>query len=508
MNRRSSPESIFTSRRALLKAAGGCGLMTNTSLMATLLNLQATKSVMAAESNPTGYKAIVCLFLLGGNDSYNMLIPNGGDATSGEYGDYHTVRGGYDDGASNPGGLALEQSTLVPIAGPDSRPFGLHPGMASETGADPMADPSTTGVARLYNDGKLGFVSNVGSLIEPTTRAQYNARAGLPLGLFSHADLQRHWMTGFPQSRSKITGWGGRMADLLQDTNTNPSVSMNISVNGMNLFQTGSDVVPYAIGNNGATVVSGYSLGLSGLGRQDRMYARSIDNILDQTYSDLLAQSFAQAHRNSTDAAISFNTATSAIDINTEFANENPSSQLKMVAKVIGARAALGQTRQIFFVTNGGWDNHAGLIAAQQINLAEVSRAIKSFYDATVELGVENDVVLFTASDFARTLGTNGQGSDHAWGGNQIVCGGSVDGGQLYGRFPTSLLTPVDSFAGDLNVGGSRGRLIPTTSVDEMAADLSMWFGIGNNQDLETVIPNIRNFFSTGGTTGPLGLFA
>lgn len=504
MNRNNN-ESIFTSRRALLKAAGGCGLMTNTSLMATLLNLQATKATMAAETNPTGYKAIVCLFLLGGNDSYNMLTPYDGTSTSGEYGDYYSVRGGFDDGTNNPGGLALEQSTLVPIAGPDSRTFGLHPGMASEAGADPTADPSTTGVARLYNDGNLSFVCNVGSLIAPTTRAEYDARTGLPLGLFSHADLQRHWMTGFPQSRSQITGWGGRMADLLQSTNTNPSVSMNISVNGMNLFQTGNDVVPYAIGNNGATIVNGYNVDITQLGRQDRMYKRCIDNIMDQTYTDLLAKSFAEATRSSTDAAISFNNATSAVNITTPFASENPSDQLEMVAKVIGAREALGQTRQIFFVTNGGWDNHNNLIAAHNTNLPEISRAVKSFYDATVELGVQDDVVLFTASDFARTLGTNGQGSDHAWGGNQIVAGGSVDGGKFFGDYPTSLLSPTDSFVGNLDLG--RGRLIPTMSVDEMAADLSMWFGISNNQDLEAVIPNIRNFYSSGASTAPLGLF-
>lgn len=460
--------------------------------------------MMAAESNPTGYKAIVCLFLLGGNDSYNMLIPNGGDASTGEYGDYHEIRGGYDDGTNNPGGLALEQSTLVPITGPDSRSFGLHPGMAAEEGADPMTDPTDTGVAKLYKDGNLSFVCNVGSLVAPTTRAQYNARTGLPLGLFSHADLQRHWQTGFPQSRSQITGWGGRMSDLLQGTNTNPSVSMNISVNGMNIFQTGADVVPYAIGSGGATTVYGYNTNLNALGRQDRTYKRSIDSILDQTYTDLLAKSFAESHRNSTDAAIEFNNATSAVNLTTPFANENPSNQLKMVAKCIGARAALGQTRQVFYVTNGGWDNHNNVITAHETNLPEISRAVKSFYDATVELGIQDDVVLFTASDFARTLTTNGQGSDHAWGGNQIVCGGSVDGGKFFGDYPTSLLNPQDSFAGNLNLG--RGRLIPTTSVDEMAADLAMWFGINNNQDLEAVIPNIREFHSAGGGA-PLGLF-
>ncbi|MEM6468693.1 MAG: DUF1501 domain-containing protein [Planctomycetota bacterium] len=502
-------ETVFNSRRALLKAAGGCGLMTNTSLMATLLNLQATKAVMASESNPTGYKAIVCLFLTGGNDSYNMLTPYDGTSSSGEYGDYFLSRGGFDDGTpATDGGLALEQSSLVPISGPDSRTFGLHPGMASEEFADgvtPPTDPGQRGVAKLYNDGNLAFVCNVGSLIYPITRDQYNSNVGRPVGLFSHADLQRHWQTGFPQSRSKITGWGGRMADLLQDTNTNETVSMNISVSGMNLYQTGEVVVPYAIGTGGATLVQGYSPGLTTGNRQDRMFTRGFDNIFDQTYTELLSKTFSEANRNSTDAALGFNEAANSVQIETPFANEGPSNHLRMIARVIGARQQLGQSRQIFFVTFGGWDNHTNLINAQNNNLPRVSRAIKSFYDATVELGVQDDVALFTVSDFARTLGTNGQGSDHGWGGNQIVCGGSVDGGKFFGKYPTSLLSPTDQTVGNLNLG--RGRLIPTMSVDEMAADIAMYFGIPNNTDLETVIPNIREFYASGGTNAPLGLF-
>lgn len=497
---RESNESIFTSRRALLKAAGGCSVMANTSLMATLLNLQATKAAMAAETNPTGYKAIVCLFLFGGFDSYNMLVPRDGDSTTGGYGNYHASRGGYNDGTNNPGGLALEQSSLVPITGPSSSEFGLHAGFAAEQGAAAGADPTTTGVAGLYNAGNLAFVNNIGSLVERTDRTTYNARTNLPLGLFSHADLQRHWQTGVPDSRSQVTGWGGRMADLMQSTNQNPSVSMNISVNGMNLYQTGGAVVPYAIGNSGATVVSGYRQGLVGGGYPDRMFTRAMDNILDQTYNDLLAKSFADTTRKSVDAAFSFNEAVNAVDLTTDFASENPSNQLEMVAKCIGAREDLGQTRQIFFVSNGGWDMHNNLIAGQEGKMPSISRALKSFYDATVELGIENDVTLFTASDFARTLGTNGQGSDHGWGGNHILMGGGVGGGTMYGDFPDQ----VDS--NPLNLG--RGRMIPTTAVDELAAELAMWFGVANNQDLVDILPNIRNFVAAGGTSGPLGILS
>ncbi|WP_436717700.1 DUF1501 domain-containing protein [Roseiconus lacunae] len=497
MNR--TPQDFMrTSRRNLLKAAGGaCGMMTNTSLLATLLNLQATKSLVAA-TDTSGYKALVCLFLNGGNDSYNMLIPNEGNATTGEYGDYYSIRGGFDDGVSNEGGLAIEQSALVPIVGPQSRSFGLHPGMAAEQGVDPIE--TNAGVAKLYNDGNLAFVCNIGAMSQPTTRADYDARVNLPLGLFSHADLQRHWQTSFPQSRNQVNGWGGRLADLLSSTNGNPSVSMNISVSGMNLFQTGVDVVPYAIGTGGATQVYGYVPGLSGGGIQDRMFTRAFDNYLNETYSDLLAKSFSHAQRDSTDAALAFNNATNSVSINTDFADESPSNHLKMIARVIGARQQLGQGRQIFFVNLGGWDNHTNLLDAHMTNLPRVSRAIKSFYDAMVDLEIENDVTLFTASDFARTLSTNGQGSDHAWGGHQIVCGGAVNGGTFYGDYP-ELTT-----SNNLNIG--RGRLIPTMSVDQLAAEIAMWFGVGNDQDLETILPNIREFYASSETQGPLGLFS
>lgn len=491
-------------RRKLLKAMAGCGMMTNASVMATLLNLQATKALAA--DNTSDYKALVCVFMFGGNDSFNMLMPRDGTATSGEYGDYHTVRGGYDDGTNNTGGLALEQSTLLPITGPNGRGFGVHPGMPE--------------VQSLYNTNKLAFVANCGSLNRPTTRDEFNANTvgARPLGLFSHSDHQRHWMTGVPNTRSQVTGWGGKMADLLAGTNDNDTISMNISTAGVNLFQAGDSVVPYTIGlgnnnaNNGplgndpATVVSNYFADPTQTSNfQNRIFSRTTNSILSQTYTNLLAQSLADTNRNSIDAAFEFNQAVNNVTINTSFENESLSRSLRVVAKVIGAQSVLKQSRQVFFVSIGGWDNHSGLITAQNNNLPKVSKAIGSFYDAMVELQCQDDVTLFTASDFARTLGTNGQGSDHAWGSNQIVCGGKVDGGKIYGDYPTSLLNPVDSFAGNLNLG--RGRMIPTTSVDAMSAELAMWFGISNNQDLETMLPQIREFHSAGGTTGPLNMF-
>ena len=506
-------ESTAHRRRTLLKAMAGCGMMTNTSLLATLVNLQATRALAA--DNTGGYKALVCLFLLGGNDSYNMLAPYDGTTTSGEYGDYHEVRGGFDDGNNNPGGLALERSTLLQIGGPNGRNFGIHPGMPE--------------LQTLYNNNKLAFVSNVGSLNRPITRTEYNANTNQarPLGLFSHADHQRHWMTSVPNTRSQLEGWGGKMADLLKSTNSNQAVSMSISTNGVNLFQAGENNAysiglgqnnlndPDTLGNNPATVVSNYypDLNASGTGDiQNRIFTRNMNSLfpkpddpLGHVYSNLLAESLANTSRQSVDAAIDFNGAVNNVVLQTPFDNEALSRRMRVIAKVIGAQAALGQQRQVFFVAIGGWDNHSNLIPAQEVNLPRVSRAVGSFYNAMVELGCENDVTLFSSSDFARTLGTNGQGSDHAWGSNQFVVGGSVDGGKIYGSYPTSLLNPVDPVVGNLNLG--RGRMIPTTSVDVMAAELAMWFGISNGSDLETMLPQIREFYSSSATDSPLGMF-
>lgn len=500
------------SRRSILKAAAaGCGMMTHTSVMSTILNLQATKAAVAA-TNTTGYKALVCLFFFGGNDSYNMVVPrnNASSTNPNEYDDYAASRGGYDDGTNNPGGLALQEQSLLAINDPTNlsgRSFGLHPGLGNEARVYDASNNLISGgdlglgggVAKLYQDGNLSFIGNIGSLVRPTTRTDYNNQSNLPLGLFSHADLQRHWMTGAPHTRSQITGWGGRISDLFQSTNLNPAVSMNISLNGVNIFQTGGSVVPYAIGQNGATQVSYYNTG----NLQNRMFKKNIDSMLDQTYSDLLAKSLAESHRGSIDAAIEFNQQTSSVVLDTPFDADSLSQRMKKIAQVIGASSALQQTRQVFFVSVGGFDNHANLLPAQENLMPQISRALKSFYDATVELGCANDVLTFTASDFARTLGTNGQGSDHAWGGVHMVMGGEVSGGQMFGDYPTSLVSPIDPVYGNLNLG--RGRLIPTTSVDQMAAEMAMWFGVNDATDLKTVLPNIESFYQYNANTPPMG---
>lgn len=462
-------------RRHFMK--GTCGAMTSTSFLSTLMNLQATKTAVAAASNFTDYKALVCVFHHGGNDSFNMLAPY----DDGEYNDYVSVRSGLalskDPTANAPEG------ELLSVMGPGGRKFGVHHGMPE--------------FKQLYDTGKLAFVSNVGSLIQPTTLQDYRSQSGLPLGLFSHSDEQRHWQTCVPQSRTQITGWAGRMADMLNDqVNSNPAVSMNIAVGHNNILQVGDNVIPYVISHRGgAQLVSGYN----GTNTFNRIMTRAIDSQLQQIYTDLLEQAYASRSRNAIDAALEFNQAVNSVMLSTQFPDTSLGHQLMMTAKTIAARQQLGQTRQIFLVERGGWDHHSNLKNSQAAMLPEVSQALSAFYAATEELKVAAEVTTFSISDFSRTLTQNGSnGSDHAWGANHYVMGGAVQGGSIYGDYPTSLAQ-----GNPLDVG--RGRLIPTTSVDQYAAELAMWFGIGNGADLESILPNIRNFHSAGSSTSPLG---
>jgi uncharacterized protein (DUF1501 family) len=463
--------------------------MSSVSMAATFLNLQATRA-MANESNPNDFKSLVCVFLNGGNDSFNMLAVKGN-----EYADYSTARGGVSNG-----GIAIDEDQLVGISGPSNRQFGLHPGLVQDLTPAGSASGGR-GIKGLYDNGKLAFLANVGSLIRPTTNSSYQAQSNLPLGLFSHSDLQRHWMTAIPQDRAQLKGWGGRMSDILRSCNDPSSISMNISLSGVNIFQTGGDVFPYSIGTGGATPVNNHFANVNDTGnRQFRVFSQIQNSLLNQTYSNLMSQTLADTHRVSLEAAIEFNQAVNNVAINTAFHTEGLSQQMRKIAQVIGARSQLGQRRQVFFVQLGGFDNHANLMTDHGNLMPVLSRALSSFYQATVELGVANDVVTFTASDFARTLSSNGQGSDHAWGGNQIVMGGEVAGGTIHGNYPRSLSNPVDSSGETINVG--RGRLIPTTSVDQFASALATWFGVPANR-LNDVLPNLANFSSS----SPLNLF-
>jgi uncharacterized protein (DUF1501 family) len=490
------------SRRQMLKSAvGGCAALTNTSLISTILNMSATNTVVAQNAGLGGYKAMVCLFLFGGNDGYNLLSPATGTDTTGERGDYVFARGGVNS-AGNGAALALPASTATRITDTASgRQFMLH--------------PAATEMKALYDADKLSFIGNIGSLVQPTTRGQYDANSNLPLGLFSHSDLQQHWMTSVPQSRSQVTGWAGRMADLVAASpasTMNSRISMNMSLGSVNLMQTGGSVIPYVVTDGGAQEVGWYGQTWT----QAKIFTTMTDDYLTRSYSNLLEKTFAQQNSIALNAAIEYNLAANSNAVkalvDSHFPTGNTGTQLqrelRAVARSIAASGAvsgitptIGQTRQSFFVSNHGYDMHANLINDHVDRLGEVSEALKNFQDCIDALGLTEQVVLFSASDFARTLNSNGQGSDHAWGSVSFVMGGPVKPKTVLG-YPMSL-RPNANGSNPLDLG--RGRLIPTISVDSLACELAMWYGVPNDNNMTVLLPNIRNF-APAGTTYPLGI--
>jgi uncharacterized protein (DUF1501 family) len=452
-----------------------CAAVTASPLISTLLNLDMTNVIADTGLPATGtadddYKALVCLMLAGGNDSFNMLVPAG----VGEYDEYATTR-------SN---LALPRAQLASLNGThQGKRFGLHPGMAD--------------AAALYNQGDLAFVANVGTLIEPTTLTDYNnGRVRVPDGLFSHSDQIMHWQTSVPDSRS-ATGWGGRVADILSPLNRSSRISMNISLAGMNVFQNGNDSVSYAItaAGNGSVEPMAYPDDNPTLAAIARTCVR---NRLDAQYTNLFQQTFATITAGAIDASRDFATAVEGQTLTTPFSNTALSQDFQMVARTIAARATLGARRQTFFILMGGYDHHNELLNSQAGMLPLVNNALKEFNTAMREIGMHDKVTTFTVSDFARTLTSNGRGTDHAWGGNHLVMGGAVNGGQIYGTYPDLGLGSI------LDTG--RGRLIPTLSTDEYFAELALWFGVQPNQ-LDLIFPNLSRFYQVNGTP-PLGLFS
>jgi len=472
------------SRRQFIGQAN-CAAVGTASLLSSLLSLRLTAGAASA-SNFTDYKALVCLFLNGGNDSFNMLVPRQQSA----YNEYEQVRGGV--GGS---GLAIPRANLHQItsslqntpAGAGYSDFGIHPDLPY--------------LKTLYDQGDLAFVSNVGSLIEPTSLVQYNdGSKPLPEGLFSHPDHQIHWQTLVPQVRGTAPkGWGGRMAEVMSHANQQSNISMNISLSGANVLQSGTTTVPYITDPGGVIELNKYGPNTS-LG-QDPILSLAVDDILGHHYQSIYSKTLAQANRNSIDASVAFKTALDSLS--TPFDPSAISSEtqtyqrLSMVSKIMEARTALSMNRQVFFVERGGWDHHNELLDPQSGLFIELNEAIEIFWTAIQSMGLENNVVLYTASDFGRTLTSNGSGSDHAWGGNHFIISGSANGGEIYGKYPDLAL---DNSSTDLG----RGRILPTTSVDAYMAELANWYGVPQSE-ISTVIPNINNF-SFSNPNSPLGI--
>ena len=437
-------------RRTFLNAAGSSALLRLTTAAAPVV---AAGSVDASAAED--YRALVCVFMFGGNDGFNMVVPR----SDAEYGVY----------AASRQNLAVAQDELLainPING-SGVDFGLHPSMATMQG--------------LFESGRAAFVSNVGPLVEPTTKDDFfNRSVVLPPQLFSHNDQQDQWQSlkGVNQSD---TGWAGRVADVLSADVTGQLLPTNLSTFGTNLLQSGSATVPYVMGPGGPLPFLGF--GEDGLLLEQRL---AFERVIAADYTSIFERAFAGVQQRAVATADLVNEAlTNAPALTTVFPASVLGQQLTTVARLIASRETLEMKRQVFFLAVGGFDTHDDQLLNQPTLLGDVSDSIAAFFDATVELGVADCVTTFTQSDFGRTLTSNGDGTDHAWGSNHIVVGDAVLGQDMYGTYPSLDL------GGELDVGG--GRIIPTTSADQYVATLANWIGVAA-EDLPGITPHIGNF--------------
>lgn len=482
-------------RRNFLKT-GGCAAMTSFPFLSGILDLAMMNNLAARQAAlDNDYKALVCIGLSGGLDSFNMLVPSGD-----KYDEYEATRGV----------LALPQQDLLAIdnMNNDGRDYGLHPSMSR--------------LQSLYQAGNMAFLANVGTLIAPIAdaNAYTNQTVPIPPYIYSHVDQYKQWQTSVPQ-HNDAKGWGGRIADVLDGIHNQSNISMNISLSGYNIFQNGDQTIEYGIndfGNGAVNLNLPYSPQNAGFIRV--LQDTAMNNILQRTYSNIFEQTFASTMKSTLDHNLEFSsTLATSTPLTTEFSDNPLSTKLKMVARTIKAykeRSQLDinrQNRQIFFINFGGvegissFDMHGNLSPRLAENLALIDTALHEFYTALGEIEATQEVTTFTISDFGRTLTTNGNiGSDHAWGGNHLIMGGAVNGGNIYGTYPDLYLDN-----NPLNIS-SRGVMIPTTSTDEYFAELALWFGVppGDFSDGQGggVFPNITNFYSPNPSDGPIGFMS
>lgn len=443
--------SHLPSRRAFLRRQAALASMGVAAPWA--LNL-ASISAASAQTAGDDYRALVCVYLAGANDNHNTVVPL--DPTT--HAKYLAIRNA----------IALPLSELagtevVPTnPWPDGRRMALHPALM----------PLKT----LFDEGRVAMAMNVGTMTGPITLAQYKSgQGGRPPKLFAHNDQTATWLSGGLDSP---TGWGGRIADLVLADNGNAGLFTAITTSG-GLFLTGSNATAYQIGNNGSLQV-------------DRVFGSdastaAIKRLMQKSSAQLFEETHAAVARSSITADLRVRSALSSPG-SLVFPTTGLGQQLQVVARMIAARSTLGAKRQVFYVSLGGWDMHDNLIANHPNRLGEVAGAMKAFYDATVALGVADKVTTFTASDFGRTLSSNGDGSDHGWGSYHFVMGGGVNGKRWVGQLPAMAVNGPD------DVGG--GRLLPAISVDQYGATLARWFGV-SDQAMPDVFPRIRSYNSS-----------
>jgi uncharacterized protein (DUF1501 family) len=461
-------------RRAFLARAGQLALAGTAAPLA--LNLAALGE--AAAFGATDYKALVCIFLYGGNDYASTVVPF--DEAS--HATYSRLRGAGSSGTlviPRPQLSATELRPTQPL--PDGLRYALAPQMAE--------------TAPLFEQGRLAVQLNVGPLVTPLTRQQYEARVlPQPPKLFLHNDQQSLWQAEGAEGSTR--GWGGNIGDLALQGNGNAMFTC-ISVGGNAVFLSGRQALQYQCSKVGAVAIEGVRGSTWGQFFHEPAMRSAFEQVLRQPQSHTLAEAYAQVVRRSLAAEQQVSTATGPVQLATPFPIGNQlADQLQMVARLIAGRTALGVKRQVFFVSQDGYDVHDGMAVRQPALLRTLSQALAAFDGALGELGVRDQVTTFTGSDFGRTLSVNGDGTDHGWGGHQFVLGGAVKGRAFYGRPPP--LSVGNSAAPEDQWHVGQGRLLPSTSVDQFAATLGRWFGAADDE-LHLVLPNLHHFGDRGG---------
>jgi uncharacterized protein (DUF1501 family) len=457
------------SRRAFLRRSGHAAVMGSAASYALGL---AGLGEAAAFSAGNDYKALVCVFLYGGNDHNSMLIPF--DAAN--YARYAAIRGGVGEAG---GGLTPARADLAATA------LALPQGQALTNDIAYALSPAMPRLKALYDAGAMAPVLNVGPLLAPMTRAQYDSQSvPRPPKLFSHNDQQSTWQAYSPEGAT--VGAGGRIGDLAMSSNGNVLFTC-MSATGNSVFLSGQRALSYQISTNGAIAVNGVKSGLYG----SRAAGDALRGLLTQASPHMLAADHAAIIKRSIEAEAFVTAALQPINLATSFTppagTNSLANQLRIVARVIAARATLGVRRQVFMVSLGGFDTHDAQVVNHTRLMGQLDFALDAFYRATVELGVADKVTTFTASDFGRTLSSNGDGSDHGWGAHHLVLGGAVGGGRFYGIAPAIATNTPDQ------VGS--GRLLPTISVDQHMATLGKWFGVASGE-MSAIAPNIGRFAS------------
>lgn len=489
------------SRREFLKKIG-CSFAAG-SVASLIPQLALLPRAMAQSAG--GYRALVCVYLAGANDSYNWLVPRDSEAGGSRYDTYRSTRGGVYS-SSNSSGLALPFNELLPIAPSNqSSAFGLHPSNADYSASDGTGTQAHSGIHSLFNDGKAAFVCNAGTLVQPISKSDYENGAPRPAQLFSHNDQELQWQVGMSAPSNPLArfGWGGRVAKLAAGGPLANGLSPTISVAGAARFLIGDQILPYQLSSSGVDLIDNYSA--SSTSNFSNARRAVLDDLLDDAQAHPFARGYSSIARRSLEVGENLAALLDAADgsgnVSSIFpAGNTLADQLKMVARMIKVSRTLGANRQVYYVRMGSFDLHQGMFEAggeiastgHGALLSTLNQALGAFWSALGEINARSEVTTFTMSDFGRTLSGNGSGSDHAWGGNLLVLGDSVRGNQLYGKYPKLVLNANDNADQDWSL--SRGQYIPTTSVDQVAATLARWMGVSDSAALNSIFPLLTNF--------------